>query len=462
MKKTQMLPLAAMISGLLVGCGAGSSGGSGGSGGGSTPTDYVSLQFVQKVTSTTVPNGCTVFSENTSVIPAQYTYAKLAADVRVVAHSADGLLDVDLSYTPSSKGIVKIDKLKLEDGGYISIIDSPSEQDPFYRVLSIQKEYLESQLIQINRNQGNVGCYTSGDDITMSSGDIAVFTNNAPADSFQYLSSQLDSGVINSNLFKATANAGEPVLVKGFLSGVLSSYGHASHVGSTQVSVTLEPLDTTFSWTDGIFNGAGSGLDFLEINLAKGNYINQWVEPNVATVEAFNYTSLESDWYYVAGGKYENWNFSMVDALQSSLNVDIPSSLTITDLAPTVTNASSKGVVSTAGVLSMGDIVIRAKYMQSFGSGPTLETLEHVILAKPKNGETIVPDLNFNNLSAVSPTTLKTELIAVDGLTEPQIQNIFKQNEGSDSVALVIPPSDVEASEYLLKTTTYTKVTREM
>nr|PMI85485.1 hypothetical protein BCU37_10225 [Vibrio splendidus] len=140
----------------------------------------------------------------------------------------------------------------------------------------------------------------------------------------------------------------------------------------------------------------------------------------------------------------------------------MPPSLTITDLAPTVTNASSKGVISTAGVLSTGDIVIRAKYMQSFGSGLTLETLEHVILAKPTNGETIVPDLNFNNLSAVSPITLETELIAVDGLTEPQIQNIFKQNEGLDSVALVVNPSDIEASEHLLKTTAYTKLIRGM
>lgn len=43
MKKTQMLPLAAMISGLLVGCG----GGGGGGGGGAPAKTSIQLEFVK-------------------------------------------------------------------------------------------------------------------------------------------------------------------------------------------------------------------------------------------------------------------------------------------------------------------------------------------------------------------------------------------------------------------------------
>ncbi|EJG0160848.1 flagellar sheath protein A, partial [Vibrio parahaemolyticus] len=48
MKQLKVLPLVAIISGLMVGCGGG-----GGGGGGGTPSDYVTLTFIQKVTTTT-------------------------------------------------------------------------------------------------------------------------------------------------------------------------------------------------------------------------------------------------------------------------------------------------------------------------------------------------------------------------------------------------------------------------
>ncbi|MGB1281064.1 MAG: hypothetical protein ACPG5V_13975, partial [Vibrio cyclitrophicus] len=70
MKKTLMLPLAAMVSGLLVGCGGGSSGGDGGGGGG-TPADNVTLEFIQMYTSPSVQSSCTLFKVDDISSPTQ-------------------------------------------------------------------------------------------------------------------------------------------------------------------------------------------------------------------------------------------------------------------------------------------------------------------------------------------------------------------------------------------------------
>lgn len=462
MTKFKMMPLVAMISAGLMGCGGGS-GSSGGGGGTPTPppTDYVSLQFIQKVgKQQSVPSGCTVFLKDTSTTLAELTYAKLASDVRVIAHKANGAIDSNLKLIPNESGVLKIDKHKLEDGGFVSIVDSPSDSKPFYSVLSIQKQFLENQLIQIERNQGNVGCYKDGKELSKVSADVAVFTSNLPngANGFQYVSSQFDSGVVSSNLQNVTTNTNEPVLVKSFLTGTLNGYGFATNLNTSQAQVILEPLDTTVTWSDGLTGN--SRLDMLKIYLAKSNHVNFWIEPVVSSVLPFDITSNEQNWHYAANGMTENWSLKLNGAFSSTLDIGLPNRLTVSDIAPVVTNASSKGTITTNGVASSGKLLVRAKYTQSSGSGSSLKTLEHVVVGESVSGEMIVPDLGFDDLSAVMPESLKIELFDIDELSEKQLQNLLRQYESEDIVAFVIPPSDKVLSSYLLQTASFTTLVR--
>ncbi|NVC63627.1 hypothetical protein FC652_10870 [Vibrio sp. 05-20-BW147] len=461
MTKFKMMPLVAMISAGLMGCGSSSSDGGSAPTPAPSPTDYVSLQFIQKVgKQLSVPSGCTVLSKDTSTTPTELTYAKLASDVRVVAHKANGAIDNNLKLVPNESGVLKIDKHKLEDGGFVSIIDSPSDSKPFYSVMSIQKQFLENQLIQIERNQGNVGCYKYGKELATVSADVAVFTSNLPngANGFQYLSSQFDSGIVSSNIKNVTTNTNEPVLVKSFLTGTLNGYGFATNLNTNQAQVMLEPLDTTVTWSDGLTGN--SRLDSLKIYVAKNNHVNFWTEPAVSTVQPFDITSNEQNWHYSASGMAENWSLKLNGAFSSALDIGLPNTLTVSDIAPVVTNASSKGVIVTSGVASSGRLLIRAKYTQSSGSGSSLKTLEHVVVGESVSGEIIVPDLGFEDLSAVMPESLKTELFDIDELSEKQLQNLLRQYESEDIVAFVIPPSDKELSSYLSQTASFTSLAR--
>ncbi|TOI50616.1 hypothetical protein CGI57_23630, partial [Vibrio parahaemolyticus] len=67
-----------------------------------------------------------------------------------------------------------------------------------YKALSIQKEYLESQLIQVKRPQVDK-CYSADATPVPQKGYILASTLNVQADSYQFLSSQEGNSIDTSN-----------------------------------------------------------------------------------------------------------------------------------------------------------------------------------------------------------------------------------------------------------------------
>lgn len=135
--------MSVLASAILSGCGGGDDSSNSGSSPTPPPAIKYTLQFVQLIerSENTGDASCTLFDVDGQT-SGKETYARLAEDVTVKTYDADGYFNKDLSDFVSSTGILNITVNDIEDGGYISIIDSPSDTDTFYKVLSIQKALL--------------------------------------------------------------------------------------------------------------------------------------------------------------------------------------------------------------------------------------------------------------------------------------------------------------------------------
>ncbi|MBE3868167.1 flagellar sheath protein A [Vibrio parahaemolyticus] len=453
MKQLKVLPLVAIISGLMVGCGGG-----GGGGGGGTPSDYVTLTFIQKVTTTTDKSAtCTIFDKVQKDNITTYTYARKASDVTVYIHDSKGNV-IDTKH-PDTNGVLTIDKYPLETNSYVTVIDSPSDSDPFYKALSIQKEYLESQLIQVKRPQVDK-CYSADATPVPQKGYILASTLNVQADSYQFLSSQEGNSIDTSNSKEVEKLGDESVLVKGILNGKLSGYEFTSKLGSESAPsiAVLETIDTDLDWTN-LF-APTSNLESLNISLSKGSYSYSWFTPDVATEESFPISSLDNNYHYQAYGTLTTgWKFKTVGGILGSLDVKLPDSLQTYDVKPSIINSGVNGVVRITGVDSSNELVVRAKYTQSVSS-PTIKTLEHVIIGKPAGSQLVIPDLTQTGLSSATPETLSVDAYEYDSLSEAQVQNLMAQYEDEDTVALVVKPSQRARHDTDIRTLKYTKLSR--
>ena len=454
MVKTRVLIFAALISGLLCGCG----GGGGSSSDGST-SDNVTLTFIEMVTTSSVPSGCTVFAEDSSAD--EYTYAKLAADVSVIYIDADDGSEV--SVAPDSDGTLTIDKNDLEDGSYLSIVDSPSDEDLYYKVLSIQKELLETSLIKITRNQGDVSCYKGDSAPTTQSGTITVLTNgDDPVSYYQYLSSEEDSDLTTLNAYTLTVTKGESALVKGYDGdSTLNSYVLVDSVKSDP-TVTLESLDTAYSWSNDVTAGE---LDELNISLAYEDFTYDWINPAVDSEADFAISAGES-WFYTATGTLTNgWSFRMNDELatdNTSLNVALPDSLDVSDDSPEIEAYGSIYDVAT-GVETDSDhsLIVRAKYLILNSITNDELSLDHVVIGVAEDSYLTIPDLDLSNqLVPTAATSLAVNLFEVSEIEGDFQQNLLSQYADEDSVSLVITPASENDHAYQLNSSSYVELSQ--
>ncbi|MBT0339838.1 flagellar sheath protein A [Vibrio campbellii] len=452
MKQLKVLPLVAIISGLMVGCGGG------GGGGGGAPTDYVTLTFVQKAKTIVDKSAtCTIFDKVQQNGVTTYTYARKASDVTVYVHDSKGSI-IDTMH-PDVNGVLTIDKYPLEEKSYVTFIDSPSDSDPFYKALSIQEELLESQLIQVNRPQVD-HCYAGDVNPVIQKGYILASTQNAQADSYQFLSSLEEENTVSSNLKEVEKLGDESVLVKGIINGKLSGYEFVNQLGTESVPsiAILERVDTDLNWSNLLV--PASELESLDISLSKGVYTYSWDKPNVLTEEAFPISSIERNYHYQASGTLTTgWGFKTVGEVSGYLDVKMPDSLRTYDVQPSIVNTGLNGVVQATGVDSTHELILRAKYTQSVNT-PTIKTLEHVIIGKPTSGQLVIPDLTQTGLSSANPESLSLDAYEYANLSEAQVQNILSQYENEDTVAIVVKPSQRAKHGTDIRSLEYTKLSR--
>ncbi|MBE4594169.1 hypothetical protein BOO24_17675 [Vibrio navarrensis] len=188
MKNLKLLPLVAMISGVLVGCG----GGGGGGGGGGTPVATYTWQVVDvyKEERSKVSTECAIFA-NMSDGSGDVIASRVAdRGYRIMFHNADGSVVTDKTIEGSdlpSTGIIQFKETDVPDDGYVSLEEfsglTAGQRDSY--ILGVHKSLLQNMTLAIRTQQASSNnCYRGEQepkDLTNSDAVIAVTANGNPA-----------------------------------------------------------------------------------------------------------------------------------------------------------------------------------------------------------------------------------------------------------------------------------------
>lgn len=458
MKKS--LILSALASSILLGCGGG---GGGSSSSTPAPAKKFTFQFVNlEERNIQADSKCTVFDVDGQQAGKE-TIAILAKKVKVTIQNADGSFASDLSDSINDAGILTFTVDDIADGGYVSVIDSPSDTDHYYKVLSIQKELLSDLVISVDRNQPGTTCYEKNKLPAIKTGYASVDINGIPASTFAYDSSQKAITPVAYTSRDMTAFNQEDILVRGYQNTDLVDYVFVSSLTELEDANAVDlnglPL-STFNWSVGL---SANELQTLSIRINKGDFSYPWVDAGFVTATNvttdFPYSVNEASWGYTAKGLSENWSFTRTDVLGDNLDVKLPDEIQLTNQAPTVTaNGGSSFTFESAGFSSNLDRVQRSNYQKVFDSS---NTLNHVIYSQLSDGEDVlIPQLNLANLDASSATNLKVGILSADNISTDLATYFMHENAENDLVSVIALPSKTAERNKLRDTSSYTLLSR--
>lgn len=220
MKNLKLLPLVAMISGVLVGCG----GGGGGGGGGGTPVATYTWQVVDlyKVERSKVGTGCAIFA-NMSDGSGDVIASRVAnRDYRILFHNSDGSVVIDKTIEGAdlpSSGIITFKESDVPDGGYVALEEldgrSIGQRDSY--MFGVHKSLLQNMTLAISSPQTNNSCYKGEQepvDLNVSNAVIDVLANDNPAYFMTSASNSRVKGALGSKPEGVPVYSGIPSLEK--------------------------------------------------------------------------------------------------------------------------------------------------------------------------------------------------------------------------------------------------------
>lgn len=421
--------------------------------------EYFNFQFLQLLTTTTASEvaGCTVFSESTSGSTTTYTYGKLASDLTAQINNADGTINRQL--TVPSSGYLKVDKTLVPTGGFITVIDSPSETDHYYKALSIQRNLLSNHTINVGRNQGNVQCYSANQSPNTKEGYASVGVLGLTVTGYDYASTQGNSGVVNSTSHEIKALTSEPVLVRAYNNTDLVGYAEVTELTPAAFG-SVKQIQALTESVDGSLQTSGHTWNSIGVNLHKSPYNYSWETPS-ASGSAFTIKS-NSDLtfnYRAKGTSSTSWNFTVNGVVGSTLDIQLPDSLSLNDTAPTIQQDALGHSFINGGVSTSGkSLITRAQY----NSTVTGSTLTHAIYSVSTNGNTKIPQLNLPNISASNSNSVSTSAFEVATLDLSFARYVMTDTgeSASDTVRDLALPNQVVSQENTLRHSNYTKVSR--
>lgn len=237
MKKTLMLPLAAMVSGLLVGCGGGSSGGGGG-GAPSTRFDFM-FSAPNTILESSNTSNCTVYehgensSQQATVLTYQPAIESQLNNENVIAYYSDAtgarvgdlIVPSDLKLSFTLEGI--------PDDGFITF-QTREANNTHFTANTFSKEYLEDLTLRnatFGMNREAVSSCNKGDNFNSTTrNDLSYLAVVSGGGNYIFQSQLAEASVptysIDSLDARALPNgATESTIVTQFKDGYLHQYG---------------------------------------------------------------------------------------------------------------------------------------------------------------------------------------------------------------------------------------------
>ncbi|UTT85103.1 flagellar sheath protein A [Vibrio pelagius] len=447
MKKTQILPLAAIISGLLVGCG----GGGGGGGGGVTPVtpkytwQMLSLNSVER---SAVASGCSIVAQDESDANGTKVIAayKATANFNILFHDENGVITA--TNQSDANGRFVIDSGEVPDGGYVSLeeIDGSIQGTQDVYMFTVSKELLSDMTLNVRQHSSTYSCY-QGEQSKKANVDqnAAVKVDQVSSDTSYYQTSYIDnatsgkmiaSGIpVNSDI-----PASDNVLVTLFESynGTeardLSHYVvvDASYVyDSSQGSGSKSGAPTDENLVKPTFTAAGLTLkNTSKIDVEIDNEIHTWqsIYESGQVYGVIDGTSPIDNWSFNIEANtdvaFGNWDVKIYDSVDSTgTTVALP---TLSTLTASITTTGCTGYCLSADGYVLSEYQIQRTHLRS--SNENKRNFYQTIFAAP-NKEQVLMNSTDEELSIDNNNDrLEVSLAQLDTEKEAQVKQFFAQN----------------------------------
>lgn len=438
MKKTQMLPLAAMISGLLVGCG----GGGGGGGGGGTPSTKFEFSFSapNTILESSNTSNCTVYerrensSQQATVLTYQPAIESQLNNENVVAYYSDatGAMVGELIVPSNLKLSFTLEG--IPDDGFITF-QIREANNTHFTANTFSKEYLEDLTLRtatFGMNREAVSSCDKGDNFgNTTRNDLSYLAVVSGGGDYNFQSQLKEESVptysIDSLDVRAQPNGTpESTIVTQFKDGYLHQYGvRAWSNADPLLLVGMAGNNAQLTHTnDFIYSN-------VEIKVSQGDFSydiatipstqGDFASPDAPNTERWS-LNVESD------TPLNGWNIDLNKKLYvgDSWDIDIaPSSFY--DLSSLPTNSPSLAGNNLDLDFSFTDEVgkMRVAYTTESLSGG-LHKLTHKVFTHLE-GTVVLPELHYYDYS----DTVKAEL-KLDPTSDPIHQTVLVETAESE------------------------------
>ncbi|MFI3276587.1 flagellar sheath protein A [Vibrio sp.] len=445
MKKTQILPLAAMISGLLVGCGGGSGGGGGAP---ATPKYTWQMLSLNSLERSSVASGCSIIGQDESDVNGTKVIAayEATANYNILFHDENGVITA--TNQSDTDGRFVIDSGDVPVGGYVSLEEIDGfilgTQDVY--MFTVSKELLSDMTLNVRQHVSMYSCY-QGEQSQKVNVDLnaAVKVDQVANNTSYYQSSYIDNSINGKTIASGiTVNSDIPasnnVLVTLFESydGTeardLSHYVvmDASYVydssqgsGSKSGAPTDENIVKQMLTANGLTLSNTSKID-VEID----NEIHTWqpiyesgqvyaVIEGSSTIDNWSF-DIEASTDVASGG----WNAKIYDSVDSTgTTVSLP---TLNTLTASITNTGCTGYCLSADGYTESEYQIQRTHLRS--SNYNNRNFYQTIFAVPNKNQVLMNStdevLNIDN----NNDRLEVSLAQLDTENKSQLKQFFAHN----------------------------------
>ncbi|MBE3666173.1 54K polar flagellar sheath protein A [Vibrio navarrensis] len=421
MKNLKLLPLVAMISGVLVGCGGG--GGGGGGGGTASKTEFT---FVFAIPATMTKNeatakGCTVYEYRTDLNDDEEVLTYSAASKEQVTNNIIGYYsDAD---GKRSGDIIKptVDNFKfyledIPDGGFVTFqaLEFGGREA---RVNTFSKDFLQDKKLRnttfaLNRDSLNK-CFTGGNLESTKFTSLEYRNAESGGGDYNFVSQTDVFTSPNPDMLptdELVGIKGEPTALFQYGSGSNNKELYQYGIGSWgKDEIELVRTDNRSS----IYSSSDYTYDSLHIGFVTNGFAYDALELDKTAAEYNRPSSTNKEtWAYMAFSENQTngWITLLNETVSDGWDIDVdPSSyLNLDNLPNTKPSVSTQGSVESVIELGMGltsstEGFTRVAYFTSSGN----YKITHRIFTKSGSDSVVVPELHYYNFPASAVANLK-------------------------------------------------------
>ncbi len=422
MKQRKVLPLVAIISGVMVGCGGSDDGGS------SAPRTTFTFDFAIPATMTeaaTITKGCTIFDRGTSTdgMTTVLTYSQASQNqvnnyVLGYYSNADGER-VDEIITPTN-GSFSFVLQDIPVGGYVTF-QALEFNGQEIRVNSFSREFLEDNQLRnvtfgLNRDS-LYDCFTAGNLTEKSFTNLSYRNAEAGGGDYHYVSQKDILVSANSNMDSDEGLLGingEPTALFQYKSESNNTALHQYGIGSWGTSnITLVATDVTSS----IYSSSNYEYTTLNVGFVANSFLYDALDLDNSVYEYNRPSEAKKEtWVFMASAEdaETGWNSLLTGTVDSSWDIDVDPStyLNLDNLPTTKPNVLSQGSQESVIDLNMGLTsstagFVRTAYSASASYDSRSYKVTHRIFTKSNDDYIVAPELYYYNFPSSAVSGLK-------------------------------------------------------